>query len=184
MQLAAAVLGNLNEIPIQGMRANSLTELDLNGKYVGVEGGKVVAGLIPVIGGLTSLNLSDNQLCGLDRFESGTYTAEGITAIADSMRVNGALTPINLRGNMLGDEGWGAIFAAICGNKDSKIMSTDVSGENIGPAGVKLIAKALRTSVTGSLPKLSLAENKLGEEGTKFLCDALKSATTLSRNLT
>ena len=145
MQLAAAVLGSLNEIPIQGMRANSLTELDLNGKYVGVEGGKVVAGLIPVIG---------------------------------------ALTPINLRGNMLGDEGWGAIFAAICGNNDSKIMSTDVSGENIGPAGVKLIAKALRTSVTGSLPKLSLAENKLGEEGTKFLCDALKSATTLSRNLT
>ena len=41
VQLAAAVLGNLkieifNEIPIKEMRANSLTELDLNGKYVGV----------------------------------------------------------------------------------------------------------------------------------------------------
>ena len=45
-QLAAAVLDNLkiemfNVIPIKEMRANSLTELDLNGKYVGVEGGMV-----------------------------------------------------------------------------------------------------------------------------------------------
>jgi NLR family CARD domain-containing protein 3 len=69
-QLAAAVLGNLkiemfNEIPIKEMRANSLTELDLTGKGVGVEGGMVVAGLIPVSGGLTSINLSRNKLCGV-----------------------------------------------------------------------------------------------------------------------
>ena len=97
-----------------------------------------------------------NQLCGLDEYDRGTYTAEGITAIADAMRVNGALTSINLRGNELGDEGWGAIFAAICGNKDSKIMSIDVSCENISPACVKLIAEALRTSVTGALTKIKL----------------------------
>jgi hypothetical protein len=60
VQLAAAVLGNLkieifNEIPIKEMRANSLMELDLNGKDVGVEGGMVVAGLIPVMGALTEV---------------------------------------------------------------------------------------------------------------------------------
>ena len=59
-QLAAAVLGNLkiemfNEIPIKEMRANSLTELDLKGKDVGVEGGMVVAGLLPVMGALTKI---------------------------------------------------------------------------------------------------------------------------------
>jgi hypothetical protein len=59
-QLAAAVLGNLkiemfNEIPIKEMRANSLTELDLTGKDVGVEGVMVVAGLIPVLGALTEV---------------------------------------------------------------------------------------------------------------------------------
>ena len=59
---------------------------------------------------------------------------------------------------MLGDEGWGAIFAAICGNKDSKIMSMDASDENIGPAGVKLIAEALRTSVTGAVDAKSGGE--------------------------
>ena len=102
-QLSAAVLGNLkiemfNEIPIKEMRANSLTELDLNGKGVGVEGGMVVAGLIPVMGGLTSLDLSNNALCGVvqDPFGriSDTYTAEGLSAIMDSLRVNGALTKI------------------------------------------------------------------------------------------
>ena len=66
-QLSAAVLGNLkiemfNGIPIKEMRANSLTELDLNGKGVGVEVCMVVAGLIPVMGGLTVANLLGNQL--------------------------------------------------------------------------------------------------------------------------
>jgi hypothetical protein len=281
--LSAAVLGNLkiemfNEIPIKEMRADSFTELDLKGKGVGVEGGMVVAGLMPVMGGLTvanllgnqldaesakmlaevakqkgislcgiqrdqttagfsnqdlkppdaillgsdlsqavvtdrltSINLSGNQLCGISTVWSdqhGTYTAEGITAIADALRVNGALTSLDLsnnalcglvqgvyggvrgtyseegitaiaealrvngaltsvklRGNKLGDEGWGAIFAAICSNKDSKIMSLDASGENIGLAGGKLIAKALGTSVTGALTSINLRGNEHGDEG-------------------
>ena len=99
VQLAAAVLGNLrieifSGIPIKEMRANSLTELDLKGEDVGVEGGMVVAGLLPVMGSLTSLDLSLNQLCGLDGHGRGTYTADGITAIADALRVNGSLTEV------------------------------------------------------------------------------------------
>jgi hypothetical protein len=106
---------------------------------------------------------------------TGTYNAEGITAIADALRVNGALTSINLsRGNQLGDEGWGAIFAAICGNKDSKIMSMDVSHENIGPAGVKLIAEALRTSITGALTMANLLGNQLDAESAKMLAEVAK----------
>ena len=75
-------------------------------------------------------------------------------ALAKALLDNGALTSVELRGNKLGDEGWGAIFAAICGNKDSKIMSMDVSGENIGLAGAKLIAEALRSSVTSALTQV------------------------------
>ena len=119
------------------------------------------------------LNLSSTHLCGVwggwngeqkpidYRGEHGTYTAEGVTAIADALRVNSALASVKLRDNHLGDEGWGAIFAAICGNKDSKIMSMDASSEHIGPAGVKLIAEALRTSVTGALTSINLSENRL-----------------------
>ena len=38
-----------NEIPIKEIRTDSLTELDLRGKGVGVVGGMVVAGLLPVM---------------------------------------------------------------------------------------------------------------------------------------
>jgi len=174
-----------------------------------------------VTGGLTSIDLSKNRLCGIWETErdgqQGTYTAEGITAIADALRVNGALTmlslaknrlgeegtkaicealeqnktlkeldishygsnygsniggsagakhvakmlgvnstltSVDLRGNQLRDEGWGAIFAAICGNKDSEIMSMDAHYENIGLVGGKLIAEALRTTVTGALTEI------------------------------
>jgi hypothetical protein len=197
VQLAAAVLGNLkidvfNEIPIKEMRANSLTELDLNGKYFGVEGGMVVAGLIPVMGALTVTNLLGNQLdaesakmlaevakqkgislCGIQRDQTTADFSDQNLKLPDAILlasdlsqavVTGALTSVKLWGNMLGDEGWGAIFAAICGNKDSKIMSIDASSEDIRPAGGKLIAEALRTSVTGALTECNLRNNSsMGE---------------------
>ena len=75
---------------------------------------------------------------------------------------------------MLGDKGWGAIFAAICGNKDSKIMSMDASYEKIGPAGGKLIAEALCTSVTGALTVTNLLKNGLDAESAKMLAEVAK----------
>ena len=81
------------------------------------------------------------------------------------MRFNGALTSLNLYWNFIKDKGWGAIFAAICGNKDGKITSLDVSSEIIGPAGVKLIAEALRTSVTGALTRINMSRNNLTDSG-------------------
>ena len=59
-QLSEVVLGNenievFNEVPIKQMRTDSLTELDLEGKYIGVEGCMVVAGLLPAMASLTSV---------------------------------------------------------------------------------------------------------------------------------
>ena len=81
---------------------------------------------------------------------------------------------VELRGNELGHEGWGAIFAAICGNKDSKIMSLDASSEAMGPAGVKLIAEVLRTSITGGLTVTNLLGNYLDAESAKMLAEVAK----------
>ena len=100
--------------------------------------------------------------------------AKGAAALAPALAANGGLTSIKLRDNKLGDNGWGAIFAAICGNKDSKIMSLDASSEKIGPAGVKLIAEALRTSVTGALMVTNLLGNKLDAESAKMLAEVAK----------
>jgi NLR family CARD domain-containing protein 3 len=65
-QLSAAVLGNpkmekFNEIPIKDMRTNSLTKLNLSGKEVGVVGGMVVAGLLPVMPSVTSVRVFGNS---------------------------------------------------------------------------------------------------------------------------
>eukprot|EP00900_Chrysochromulina_parva_P019069 jgi/Chrpa1/27163/Chrysochromulina_OHIO_Genome00026158-RA len=207
-----------NEIPIKEMRADSFTELDLNGKGVGVEGGMVVAGLIPVMGaltvanllgnqldaesakmlaevakqkgvslcgiqrdqttadlsglalqppdaillasdlsqavvtgGLTSLDLSNNLLCGVTTFGGGTYTAEGITAIAEALRVNDGLTKISLANNELGEEGTKAICEALEQNKMLKEL--DISGR------VKHVAKML--GVNGGLTSINLSDNQL-----------------------
>ena len=65
-QLSVAVLGNtaievFNEVPIKEMRADSFTELDLDEKGIGVAGGMVVAGLIPVMTSVTSVSLLANR---------------------------------------------------------------------------------------------------------------------------
>ena len=165
-------------LPIEKLKGTEPVEsLDLSGKKLRVASASaiVIASLISVNGSLTSLDLSNNVLCGMTPY-GDTYTAEGITAIADALRVNGALTSVSLTGNKLGDEGWGAIIAAICGNKNSKIMSMDASDESIGPAGVKLIAEALRTSVTGGLTELSIYGNHVGDEGVRAICEAIQSS--------
>ena len=84
----------------------------------------------------------------------GNYTAEGINAIAAALHVSASLTSINLKQNKLGDEGWGAILAGACANKDSKIASINMSSEGISLAGAKLIGEALRTSVSTSLTQV------------------------------
>ncbi len=50
-------------------------------------------------------------------------------------------------------------------------------GKDVGVEGVMVVAGLL--PVMGALTKLSLAKNKLGEEGTEFLCDALDNNNTL-----
>ena len=101
-----------------------------------------------VTGSLTSLNLGENQLCGLDKYEDGTYSAEGITAIADALRVNGSLTSIDLSKNALTNYG------------------RDMTG-------IKQLAAAL--GVNGSLTVLILWRNDLEDEGVSAICEAIQS---------
>jgi hypothetical protein len=111
--LAGAVLGNLkieifNEIPIKEMRANSLTELDLNGKDFGVEGRMVVVGLIPVMGGLTKMSLANSEL-----------GEEGTKAICEALEQNKTLKEFDLSGyNNIGGEAGAKHVADMLGVND------------------------------------------------------------------
>ena len=118
-------------LPIKKLKGTEPVEsLDLSGKKLGVASTIVIASLISVnSGSLTSLDLSDTQLCGVTSSGtytgtySGTYTTEGITAIADALRVNGSLTALNLSSNELKDEGVSAVCEAIQSNKETKLAS-------------------------------------------------------------
>jgi hypothetical protein len=120
-QLSAAVLGNLkiemfNEIPIKEMRADTFTELDLKGKGVGVEGGMVVAGLIPDMGALTMLSLAENML-----------GEEGTKAICEALEQNKTLKELDISGDKLD-------------------ISGGYEGNIGGSAGAKHVAKMLRVN--------------------------------------
>ena len=156
----------------QAVVTGGLTKLSLAKNKLGEEGTKFLCDALVGNNTLKELDLSGDT--SLRDTVSNIGGTAGAKHVANMLLVNGALTSVDLRGNQLGDEGWGAIFAAICGNKDSKIMSMDVSGENIGPAGVKLIAEALRTSVTGGLTVANLMRNHLDVESAKMLAEVAK----------
>jgi hypothetical protein len=115
------------------------------------------------------------------RRQEGNYTLEGINAIADAMRVNGALTKLSLAQNKLEEAGTKAICEAL--EQNSTLKELDISGDwwrgsnTGGSAGAKHVAKMVRAN--GALTKLSLATNKLEEKGTKAICKALEQNTTL-----
>jgi Ran GTPase-activating protein (RanGAP) involved in mRNA processing and transport len=130
---------------------------------------------------VSQLDLAGTQLCGIwtDRLchQRGTYTAEGITAIADALRVNGALTALNLSSDCLKDEGVSAVCEAIQSNKETKLASLNFYYNDIGTVGANAVAAMV--AVTGGLTKISISKNKLGEEGTKAICEAIEQNTTL-----
>ena len=118
----------------------------------------------------------NNQLCGINEYGQGTYTAEGITAIANALRVNGSLTKLSLAKNELKEEGTKAICKAL--KQNTTLKELDISGgrsaSNIGgPAGVKHVAKML--GVNGSLTALDLSFNYLKDKGVSAVCEAIQS---------
>jgi Ran GTPase-activating protein (RanGAP) involved in mRNA processing and transport len=162
---------------IQSNKETKLASLNFKNNGISPGGANAVAAMVAVTGGLTSLNLSDNQLCGLDAFGGGTYTAVGITAIADALRVNGGLTALDLSFNNLMDEGVSEVCEAIQNNKETKLASLNFESNRIGPVGANAVAAMV--AVNGALTKLSLANNQLEEEGTKAICEALEQNTSL-----
>ena len=90
------------------------TELDLKYHGLGPGDAKLLAAEILVMASLTSLDLSGNALCGI-KYGRGTYTAEGIKAIADALRVSASMTHLDVRVNSMGEEGKTVLRKAIEG---------------------------------------------------------------------
>ncbi|KAK3282843.1 hypothetical protein CYMTET_9439 [Cymbomonas tetramitiformis] len=105
-QLAEAVLKHpsmkvFNKIMILDIKDDKLRELNLKDMGIGVPGALVLSKLLAFNGSLNTLNLSVNQLCGLDKFGDGTYDASGIKALADALTFSKSLDTLDLSDNLL-----------------------------------------------------------------------------------
>jgi len=149
------------------------------------------------------LDLSGNELlCGLDNDGEVTYTAEGITAIADALRVNGALTVIDLRYNKLDAES-AKLLAEVAKQKGISLCgirrdqtTADFSNQDLKPPFAILLGSDLSQAVvTGALTSINLSNNVLcgvgnrGQgtytaEGITAIADALQVNGALTQVLT
>jgi hypothetical protein len=54
---------------------------------------------------MTSLDISDNRLCGLLLDGSGSYDGAGVGALSEMLKANSSLRELNMSKNYLGPEG-------------------------------------------------------------------------------
>ena len=95
------------------------------------------------------MNLSDNILCGVNwRDGTGTYTAEGITAIAEALKVTASITSVNVLSNKLDMESANLLLkvkaekpnlCTLCGLTHNE-TELDLKYNGLGPGDAKLLA--------------------------------------------
>ena len=152
----------------EALRVNrSLTTLVLWSNKLGQEGVVALAQALKTNGSLRSLNLRLNGI-----------GVEGGKAVAEALRVNGSLTELDLYRNKIGDEGWCAIFGALCDNKNTKIVKWLLGGEDINPKIA--LSLAAYVTVSSSLTSLELRMNNIGDAGGKAIAEALRINRSLT----
>ena len=143
------------------------------------------------------LDLSRNQLCGVNRYTTdsydpanlgsvvthvqGTYTAEGITAIANALRVNGALTVTNFLRSQLDAES-AKMLAEVAKQKGISLCgfqrdqtTAEFYMEDLKPPDAILLASDLSQAVvTGALMVANLLGNQLDAESAMMLAEVAK----------
>ena len=126
---------------------------------------------------LESLDLSSNQLCGLDLHGNGTCTDVGIKALAEALRVSSSLKNLNLNWNRL-DKVEEAAFSIVRAVKQQDTVEVlGLAGSCIGPAGAAEVADYI--SFSSALTSLDLTLTLIGASGAKALAGALKVSSAL-----
>ena len=162
-QLATVVLEKLSlenfcSIPLRKLRTDTVTELDLSRKGVGVSESLVLAHFLRVNASLTNINLRRNKLGD-----------EGAKYIAKAIAFSTSLTSIDLSSNQLGDES--AIHIAVGFSLSASLTSIDLSCNQLGDEGAKYIAGGI--SLSASLTTADLSHSFLGANATQGLRNAV-----------
>jgi Ran GTPase-activating protein (RanGAP) involved in mRNA processing and transport len=154
--LASMLIGN-----------NTLQELILKGNNLGTEGYKLVNEALRLNHSITSLDLNQSSIIGK---ESGLI-------LADYLRTNKTVKHLDIGLNSsLGKEGIKEIIEPL--NKNSSLISFNLSGCNLGEAGGMLLSKVLNSQQC--LKKIDLAGNNLSDTGMILLAKGIKAVGTIT----
>jgi Ran GTPase-activating protein (RanGAP) involved in mRNA processing and transport len=200
--VACAGLGVVCGIPVQQMREDSVTELDLSDRGLHVAAAMLIAYLLPATSVLKKCNLLKNSF----DIESATMLAKigadkGIMLtsmtrdqtkadlsgqdlqpadtilIGSDLKFMTVLTDLSLGNNCIGPEGAKAIMGALSSGT-SAVTNLELHGNDIGDEGSIAIAEALQSG-TSVVTSLNLRYNQIGKEGAIAIAKALKSGTSV-----
>ena len=158
-------------------------------------------GIVPNINrALTTLNLASNDIgvpdgWSIERYSSGNFrhykhtdgrtqkerpqgTSSGVLALAESLKVNRALTSVNLLKNDLGDGAAAVVAAAkqhgkiktLCGIKEGQ-TGVNLSGAYFEAPDAVLLSFDLEFN--RALTSLNLYDNEIGAGGARAIADSL-----------
>lgn len=136
-----------------------LTDLDLSNNQAGSVAAEALAQMLGRLNTLTRLNLSSNQLCGIDWQKKGEYDGTGFKALCVALG-NASLTDLNLRANMLDGAAGRSIGEGLVPNR--ALASLSLWKNAIGTSGFRAIVNALRSS--NALTRLDVRDNQLDDE--------------------
>jgi hypothetical protein len=199
--IACAGSGEIRGIPVEKLRADTLSSLDSEGRMIGPEGAMLIGIVIPLNAVLKNCYLLKNSLnvesatmltkigtekgimlSGMTRdqtysnFSSQNLRPADAILIASDLKFMAVVTTLDLQFNSIGNEGAKAIAEAL---KVTAVVTTLRLNSNIiGDEGAIAIAEALK--VNAVLTTLRLDANKIGAEGAKAIEEALKVNAVLT----
>ncbi|KOO26689.1 hypothetical protein Ctob_009175 [Chrysochromulina tobinii] len=197
----SGVVCGIPGIPVQQLREDSVTELNLSDGGLHVPAAMLVASLLPVTSVLKNCNLLQNRfdvelakklakigmekgimLSGMTRdqteanFSRQNLQSADAILIASDLQLMAVVTALYLGSNNIGDEGAVAIAEALKVNAVLTFLRLD--DNKIGDDGAKAIAEALK--VNAVVTKLWLSSNNIGPEGAMAIAEALKVNAVLT----
>ena len=189
-------------IPVQLMREDGVTKLNMSNRGLHVAAAMLIAYLIPATSVLKNCNLLKNRfdvesatmlakigaekgimISGMTRdqtvanfFNQNLQPADAIL-IASDLIFMAVVTELRLGSNPIGNNGAKAIAEALKVN--TVLTQLWLNDNKIGDNGAKAIAEALKVNTV--LTNLYLGYNSIGVEGAKAIAEALKVNTVLTK---
>ena len=143
-----------------------VSQLDLNGSFIGASGASSISEALKVNSSLTQLDLEGNNIVD-----------SGASSIADALKVNSSLTDLNLSSNPIGKSGIRSLAEALKVN--SSLTQLDLHNNEIGAFGANSLSEVLK--VNSSLTTLDLNDNWISDSGASSIAEALKENSSLTQ---